>query len=148
MQRIRTLDDLEVAGKRVLVRADLNLPIVDGRVTDPLRIQRLAPTVGELSSRGARVVLMSHFGRPDGVVAPELSLRAVVGPLAEALGRPVAFAEDCIGPAAQRVVAALADGEVALLENLRFHRGEQDDDPAFAAALAALGEVYVNDAFS
>ncbi len=148
MERIRTLDDLDVAGKRVLVRADLNLPMVNGRVTDRIRIERLAPTVGELSARRARVVLMSHLGRPNGEVVPELSLRAVVGALAETLGRPVAFAEDCVGPAAARVVEALAPGEVALLENLRFHRGEQDNDPAFAAALAALGDLYVNDAFS
>ncbi len=148
MERIRTLDDLDVVGKRVLVRADLNLPMVNGRVTDRIRIERLAPTVGELSARRARVVLMSHLGRPNGEVAPELSLRAVVGALAETLGRPVAFAEDCVGPAAARVVAALAPSEIALLENLRFHRGEQDNDPAFAAALAALGDLYVNDAFS
>ncbi len=148
MERVRTLDDLDVAGKRVLVRADLNLPMVNGRVTDRIRIERLAPTVGELSRGGARVVLMSHLGRPNGAVAPELSLRAVVGALAETLGRPVAFAADCVGPAAEAVVEALASGEVALLENLRFHRGEQDNDPAFAAALAALGDLYVNDAFS
>jgi phosphoglycerate kinase len=144
----KTLDDLDVAGKRVLVRADLNLPMADGRVTDATRIERLVPTVRELIAKGARVVLLSHFGRPKGKVVAAMSLSPVIAPLAAALGRPVAFADDCIGPAAERVVGALADGEVALLENVRFHPGEEADDPAFAQALAALGDVYVNDAFS
>jgi phosphoglycerate kinase len=148
MRPFKTLDDLDVTGKRVLVRADLNLPMADGRVTDATRIERLLPTLRALIARGARVVLLSHFGRPKGQVVPGMSLRPVLEPLAAALGRPVAFADDCIGPAAERVVGGLADGEVALLENLRFHPGEEANDPGFAQALAGLGEVYVNDAFS
>lgn len=148
MRRIRTLDDLDCADRRVLVRADLNLPMAAGRVTDPIRIERLAPTVGELCERGARVVLISHLGRPEGKVVPALSLRAVVPSLAAGLGRSVAFAEDCVGPVAERAVAALGGGEVALLENLRFHPGEEENDPDFARALAALGDAYVDDAFS
>jgi phosphoglycerate kinase len=148
MRPFKTLDDLDMTGKRVLVRADLNLPMADGRVTDATRIERLLPTLRALIARGARVVLLSHFGRPKGQVVPGMSLRPVLEPLAAALGRPVAFADDCIGPAAERVVGGLADGEVALLENLRFHPGEEANDPGFAQALAGLGEVYVNDAFS
>jgi phosphoglycerate kinase len=152
MPRFRSLDDLTPAGPgtlgRVLVRADLNVPMKDGRVTDATRIERLAPTLQELRSKGARVIVLSHFGRPKGRDQKN-SLKPLVGPLSEALGgAPVAFAEDCIGPAAEAVVAALKPGEVALLENLRFHAGEEGDDPAFAAALAKLGDVYVNDAFS
>ena len=144
----RTLDDLDVAGRTVLVRADLNVPMADGRVTDATRIERLAPTLVELADKGARVVVMSHFGRPKGK-DPALSLRSLVAPLSAALGgRPVAFAPDCIGAPAEAVVGALAAGGIALLENLRFHPGEEKNDPAFARALAALGDLYVNDAFS
>jgi phosphoglycerate kinase len=143
-----TLDDVDPNGKTVLVRGDLNVPMQDGAVSDATRIARLAPTISELCAKGARVVVMSHFGRPDGP-DPALSLRAVVPVLSQALGgRAVAFASDCIGPAAQRVVAALAPGGVALLENLRFHPEEEANDPDFARALAALGDLYVNDAFS
>ncbi len=149
MTRFRTLDDLDVDGKRVLLRADLNVPMQDGRVTDATRIERLAPTITELAGRRARIVVMSHFGRPKGKPAPEFSLRPLVAPLSRAIGgRAVAFAEDCIGAPAERVVAALAPGEVALLENLRFHAGEEKNDPAFARSLAALGDLYVDDAFS
>ncbi|HVO16420.1 MAG TPA: phosphoglycerate kinase [Alphaproteobacteria bacterium] len=148
MTEFKTIDDIDVAGKRVLVRVDLNVPIKDGRVTDATRIVRLTPTLDELAKRGARLVLLSHFGRPKGKVAADMSLRPVVAPLAQALERPVAFAEDCIGPKAEQAVAALKDGQVVLLENLRFHAGEEDNDPAFAKRLAALGDVYVNDAFS
>ena len=149
MAALRTLDDLEVGGKRVLVRADLNLPLNRGRVADTLRIERLAPTLMELIGGGARVVVLSHFGRPQGRVVAELSLRPVVAPLSAALGgKEVAFADDCVGAEAEAVVAALGDGEVALLENLRFHAGEESNDPDFVARLAALGELYVNDAFS
>ena len=148
MTEFKTIDDIDVAGRRVLVRVDLNVPIKDGKVTDGTRIVRLTPTLDELARRGARVVLLSHFGRPNGKVAKDLSLRPVVAPLADALKRPVAFAEDCVGPAAERAVAALKDGDVVLLENLRFHPEEEANDAAFAKRLAALGDVYVNDAFS
>lgn len=147
--RFKTLDHLEPAGKRVLVRVDLNVPVKHGRVTDTTRIERAVPTIRELRERGGRVVLLSHFGRPKGKRDPGLSLRPVVPALAEALGgAEVAFAEDCIGAEAERVVAALPDGGVALLENLRFHPGEESDDTGFARELAALGDLYVNDAFS
>jgi phosphoglycerate kinase len=148
MPRFRTLDDLDVAKKRVLLRADLNVPVNDGQVTDATRIERLAPTIEALIGKGARVVVMSHFGRPKGV-DPAQSLRPLVEPLSRAIGgRPVHFAADCIGPEAERVVAALKPGEVALLENLRFHPGEEANDPVFAGQLALLGDAYVDDAFS
>lgn len=144
----RTLDDLTVKGQRVLVRADLNVPVADGKVTDATRIARQAPTIRDLAAAGARVVVLSHFDRPKGKVVPSMSLRVLVEPLSKAVGRPVAFADDCIGPKAQAAVAALKDGEVLLLENTRFHKGEEDNDPAMAQELAALGDIYVNDAFS
>ena len=148
MPRFRTLDDLDVTGKRVLLRADLNVPVKDGKVTDATRIERLVPTIEALIAKGAKVIVMSHFGRPKGP-DPSQSLRAVVQPLSRAIGgRPVQFAPDCIGPEAERVVAALKPGGVALLENLRFHKGEEANDPGFAKALAALGDAYVDDAFS
>jgi phosphoglycerate kinase len=148
MARIRTLDDLQPQGRRVLVRVDFNVPMQDGEVTDATRIERAAGTLRELAGKGGRVIALSHFGRPKGRREPSMSLRPIAPVLARVLGREVAFAEDCIGEAATRVVAALADGGVALLENLRFHAGEEKNDPAFADALAALGDVYVNDAFS
>ena len=144
----RTLDDLDVKSKRVLVRADLNVPMADGKVTDTLRIVRQAPTIRELAEKGARVIVLSHFDRPKGKVVPSMSLKPLAAPLAEAIGRPVAFADDCIGPVAQAAVAALKDGQVLLLENTRFHPGEEKNDPAFARQLAALGDIFVNDAFS
>jgi phosphoglycerate kinase len=149
MADFATLDALDVSGKRVLVRADLNVPVKDGRVTDATRIERLAPTLLALIDKGARVVVMSHFGRPKGKPDPAYSLRPLIEPLSRAIkGRPVGFAEDCVGPEAERVVGALAPGEVALLENLRFHAEEEKNDPGFAKRLAALGDLYVNDAFS
>ncbi len=144
----RTLDMLEPAGRTVLVRVDFNVPMQDGEITDATRIERAAGTLRELLDKHARVVALSHFGRPKGRREPSMSLRPVRAVLARILGREVAFAEDCIGEAAERVVHALGDGEIALLENLRFHPGEEKNDPAFADALASLGEVYVNDAFS
>jgi phosphoglycerate kinase len=151
MPRFRTLDDLDddldVRGKRVLLRADLNVPVKDGKVTDATRIERLVPTIEALIQKGAKVVVMSHFGRPKGP-DPALSLRPLVEPLSRAIGRPVQFAPDCIGPEAERVVMALKPGEVALLENLRFHPEEEKNDPGFARQLAALGDAYVDDAFS
>jgi phosphoglycerate kinase len=143
-----TLDDLDVQGRRVLVRLDLNVPMKDGKVTDATRIERQSETVRELASRGARVVVLSHFDRPKGKVVPEMSLRPVAEPLAKTIGRPVTFAPDCIGETAKAAVAALKDGDVVLLENTRFHKGEEANDPAFSKELAALGDIFVNDAFS
>ena len=149
MVAYKTLDQLEVAGKRVLVRVDLNVPMQDGTVSDATRIERLVPTITSLTKAGGRVVLLSHFGRPKGKPTPEASLAQLVAPLSAALGgRKIAFADDCIGPQAEVVVEALENGEVALLENLRFHPGEETNDPGFASALAKLGDLYVNDAFS
>lgn len=149
MTSFRTLDDIDVTGKRVLLRADFNVPMKDGKVTDLTRIERGAVSIRELADRGAKVVVLSHFGRPDGKPVPAMSLRPIAAALSGVLeGKPVAFAEDCIGPAAAKVVDGLAPGGVALLENLRFHAEEEKNDPGFAKALAALGDLYVNDAFS
>jgi len=146
---LRTLDDLDPADKRVLVRVDINVPLDAGQVTDATRIRRVAPTLGELAAKGGRVVVLSHLGRPKGQRIASLSLAPLVAPLCEALGgRPIGFAEDCIGPAAEAAVAALGPGEIVLLENLRFHPGETKNDPAFVDALAALGDAFVNDAFA
>jgi phosphoglycerate kinase len=148
MSEFRTLDDLDVKGRRVLVRVDLNVPMKDGRVTDDLRISRILPTLHELSRKGAKVIVLSHFERPGGKVVPEMSLKPVANVLATALGLPVAFGEDCVGEAAAAVVDRLKSGGIAVLENTRFHAGEEKNDPALAAAIAALGDLYVNDAFS
>ncbi|HEX4111316.1 MAG TPA: phosphoglycerate kinase [Stellaceae bacterium] len=149
MPTFATIDDIAVTGKRVLVRADLNVPMRDGKVRDATRIERLAPTIAELADNGARVVVMSHFGRPKGKPDPAESLKPLVPALRAALGkRPVHFVGDCIGPETERAVAALKPGEILLLENTRFHPGEESNDPAFAQALARLGDLYVNDAFS
>ncbi|MDX2221818.1 MAG: phosphoglycerate kinase [Rhodospirillaceae bacterium] len=148
MPAFKTLDQAQVAGQRVLVRADLNVPAKDGRVTDATRIERFAPTVKALVAKGAKVVVLSHFDRPKGKRVAAMSLKPVVQPLADAVGAPVTFAEDCIGEVAASAVHRLAPGGVLLLENLRFHPGEEANDPAFVKALAALGDVYVNDAFS
>ena len=147
MPAFSVIDDFDVRGRRVLVRCDLNLPMQDGKPSDLTRLERAAVTIRELSSKGARVVVLSHFGRPKGF-DPSQSLAPLTAPLATALGRPVAFGADCVGPSAQAVVDALKDGEVCLLENLRFHAGEEGNDPAFAEALASLGDIWVNDAFS
>lgn len=143
----RTLDDLDATGKRVLLRLDLNVPMDDGRVTDFTRIDRVLPTLKELAERGARVIVLAHFGRPKGR-DPKESLKPVAEALALRLEAPVAFADDCIGEPAANAVAALTNGRVLVLENTRFHAGEEANDPAFASALAAQGDVYVNDAFS
>ncbi|HEY5339773.1 MAG TPA: phosphoglycerate kinase [Candidatus Aquilonibacter sp.] len=146
-----TIDDLDVRGKRVLVREDLNVPLREEQgemeVADYTRIDAALPMLRALIARGARVVVLSHLGRPDGAPSPKYSLRPVAVALAEHLGAPVAFASDCVGPVAQAAVAALTDGGVLLLENVRFHPGEEQNDPQFAQQLAALGDVYVNDAF-
>ncbi len=143
-----TLDDLEMAGKVVLVRVDINVPMENGRVSDATRIERIAPTVRDILSAGGKPVLLAHFGRPKGQVVAEMSLRQVVGALQETLGVPVTFADDCIGAAAKAAVSALVPGKVLLLENTRFHAGEESNDAGFAASLAALGDVFVMDAFS
>ena len=143
-----TLDDLDVKGKRVLVRADLNVPVHDGRITDTARIDRQAPTIRQLAERGARVIVLSHFGRPKGTRVPELSLKPIAPALARTIRRTVAFGNDCIGDVAEAAVSKLKDGDVVLLENTRFHAGEEANDPDFARALAELGDLYVNDAFS
>ena len=149
MTAFRSLDDIEVAGKRVLVRVDLNVPMREGAVGDATRIDRVAPTLRELAERGARVIVASHFGRPRGRPVPAMSLGPLAAPLSQALGgRPVRFVPDCIGAEAEAAVAALAPGAVLLLENLRFHAGEEANDPAFADGLARLADLYVNDAFS
>ena len=145
----KTLDDIDVAGKRVFLRADLNVPMRDGAVSDATRISRLAPTITELADKGAIVLVASHFGRPKGEPVPDMSLAPLAGPLSAALGgRNVSFANDCIGAEAQKVVGAVKGGDVVLLENLRFHEGEELNDPDFAAELAKLADIYVNDAFS
>ena len=148
MSSFRTLDQADVSGKRVLLRVDLNLPMENGRISDATRIERIAPTIRELTGKGARVILLAHFGRPKNGPDAENSLEAIAAALPEHLGLPVAFASDCIGAPAQAAVAKLADGDVLLLENTRFHKGEEKNDPAFVAALASLGDLYVNDAFS
>lgn len=143
-----TLDDLNVTGKRVIVRVDINVPIKDGKVTDATRIERVVPTIRELAEKGARVILLAHFGRPKGQIVSDMSLAPVAEPLSKALGRKVLFASDCIGQVAQAAVQSLHDGEIVLLENTRFHAGEEKNDKDFANNLAELGEIYVNDAFS
>ena len=149
MGRFKTLEDLSLAGQTVLLRVDLNVPMKAGRVSDATRIARVVPTIEALRRAGAKVLLLSHFGRPKGRPRPELSLAPLVPAISAALGGPpVAFAADCIGPAARQVAEALPEGGVALLENLRFHEGEEANDPAFAKELAALGSCYLNDAFS
>ncbi|MHA1109255.1 MAG: phosphoglycerate kinase [Alphaproteobacteria bacterium] len=144
----KTLDDLDLSGQRVLVRVDINVPIHDDRVTDTTRIEAIRPTVLDILAAGGRPILLAHFGQPGGKVVPELTLGQLIEPLAEVLGVPVQYSPDCIGAMAQRAVERLAPGHVLLLENTRFHPGEEANDPVFAAALAELGQVYVNDAFS
>jgi phosphoglycerate kinase len=145
--RKQTIRDVDVTGKRVLVRVDFNVPIEDGRITDDTRIRAALPTIQYLRERGARIILVSHLGRPDGQVVEALRLAPVAARLAELLGTEVATAGDCVGPEAERAVAALPPGGVLLLENVRFHADEERNDPAFARQLAALADVYVNDAF-
>ncbi len=144
----KTLDQVNVTGLRVLLRADLNVPVHEGKVSDLTRLERLAPTISELSEKGAKVIVLSHFDRPKGKVVPALSLRPIAEALGTVLGKPVAFADDCVGPVAEAAVAKLHNGDVLVLENTRFHAGEEENNPEFAAALAKLGDIYVNDAFS
>lgn len=144
----KTLDDIDLAGKTALVRVDINVPVEEGRVTDDTRIRRILPTLDAIIDKGGKPVLLAHFGRPKGQRVPGMSLSVVTGALESLSGRAVRFASDCIGEAAASVIAAQEPGEIVLLENTRFHAGEEKNDPDFAAALASLGDVYVNDAFS
>jgi phosphoglycerate kinase len=148
MANFRTLDGLDVAGKRVLVRADLNVPVRDGKISDLTRIERLSPTIRELSGKGAKVIVCSHFDRPKGKRVPEMSLAPMAAALGEVLGRKVRFAEDCVGVPAQQAIETMAPGDVIVLENTRFHAGEEKNDPALAAQFAELADLFVNDAFS
>ena len=149
MAQYKTLNDIDVAGKRVLVRVDFNVPMDDGgQVSDATRIERAAPTINALREAGAKVVLLSHFGRPKGMPNPAMSLQGVAKAAGRVLDVPVRFAPDCVGEPASDAVDALSNGDVLLLENTRFHAGEEANDPAFAAALAQIGDIYVNDAFS
>jgi phosphoglycerate kinase len=144
----RTLDKVDVAGKRVLLRADLNVPVRDGKISDLTRIERLSPTIRELSEKGAKVIVCSHFDRPKGKRVPAMSLAPMAAALAEVLGKKVRFVEDCTGPAAEQAVELLSRGDVLVLENTRFYASEENNDPTFAAALAKLADIFVNDAFS
>jgi phosphoglycerate kinase len=148
LDKLKTTAGLDVKGKRVIVRADLNVPVKDGEVSDATRLERLAAGLRDLAGRGARVVVISHFGRPKGGPDAQFSLKPVTDKLGDLLGRPVVFAGDCVGEPAEQTVAALLPGQIAVLENLRFHKGEEKNDPEFAKRLAALGDLFVNDAFS
>ncbi|TRL37261.1 phosphoglycerate kinase [Rhizobium straminoryzae] len=149
MAAFKTLDDLsDIAGKRILVRVDLNVPVSDGKVTDTTRIERVAPTILELSGKGAKVILLAHFGRPKGEPVADMSLKLIAPAVEQVLDHAVLFGDDCIGPAAAEAVARMQDGDILLLENTRFHKGEEKNDADFTRALAANGDIYVNDAFS
>jgi phosphoglycerate kinase len=147
MASFRTLDSADVTAKRVLLRVDLNVPMENGRVTDITRIERVAPTIKEIADKGGKVMLLAHLGRPKGRDAKE-SLKPVCAVLAHVLNRKVGFAEDCVGEAAEAAVAAMSNGDILCLENTRFHRQEEQNEPAFVEQLARLGDIYVNDAFS
>lgn len=147
MTAFRTLDDADLKGKRALVRVDLNVPMENGKVSDLTRLERIVPTLTDLAAGGAKVIVLAHFGRPKGV-DPSQSLKAVVPALADVLKRPVAFASDCVGEVAEKAVAAIKPGEILVLENTRFHKGEEKNEPDFVKALAANGDIWVADAFS
>ncbi len=144
----KTIDDLNLNGKVVLTRVDINVPVKDGKITDDTRIRRIIPTIKDIVAQGGKPVLLAHFGRPKGKRVPEMSLAILREALEDAFGLPVNFAEDCIGAPAKQAVAALGSGQVLLLENTRYHAEEPANDPAFAASLAALGDIFCNDAFS
>jgi phosphoglycerate kinase len=143
----RTLDDVDVKGKRVLLRVDLNVPMENGRITDGTRLERVAPTIVEISGKGGKVILLSHLGRPKGR-DPKESLKPVAEALAQVIGKPITFADDCAGEVAETAVATMKDGDILCLENTRFHKEEEKNNPAFVAQLAKLGDIWVNDAFS
>src|SRR5690242_17552664 len=147
MANFKTLDSAELKNKRVLLRVDLNVPTENGKVTDATRIERVAPTITEISDKGGKVILLAHFGRPKGR-DPKESLKPVTQELHRILHRQVGFADDCVGEAAEKAVGAMKNGDVLLLENTRFHKAEEKNDPAFVEQLAKLGDIYVNDAFS
>ncbi len=146
-KQFRTLDDVDVNGKRVLLRVDLNVPMEGGRVTDTTRLDRVGPTITEISQKGGKVILLAHFGRPKGR-DPKDSLKPVAAALATLIKKPVAFADDCVGEVAAKAISAMKDGDILCLENTRFHKEEEKNDPAFVAELAKLGDIWVNDAFS
>jgi len=149
VSRFKTLDDIgDVTGKRVLVREDLNVPMDGARVTDDTRLRAAAPTLAELSDKGAKVLVLAHFGRPKGERTPDMSLALVTQPLSAVLGREVIFIDDCVGADAARAIDMLPEGGIAILENTRFHKGEEKNDDALCDGMAALGDLYVNDAFS
>ena len=148
MSSFNTLDQAQVSGRRVLLRVDLNVPMENGKVSDTTRIDRVIPTIREIADKGGKVILLAHFGRPKGGPDEANSLRPVAAAVSAALGRPVGFAADCIGEVAAKAVAAMNDGDVLLLENTRFYKGEEKNDPAFVAELAKNGDIFVNDAFS
>ncbi len=148
LDKLKTTNGLDVKGKRVLVRVDLNVPVKDGKVTDTSRIDRVVPGIADLAKRGARVIVLSHFGRPKSGPDATLSLKPIADAMSKSMGAPVAFAADCIGPAAKAAVDAVQPGQVVVLENLRFHKGEEKNDPAFTKELAANGDIFVGDAFS
>ncbi|KQW21202.1 phosphoglycerate kinase [Afipia sp. Root123D2] len=148
MTTFHTLDDVDVKGKRVLVRVDLNVPMDNGRVSDTTRLERIANTITEISDKGGKVILLAHFGRPKGKVDPKETLKPVATTLGYVLRRHVGFAADCIGEVAEKAIAGMKDGDILCLENTRFHAGEEKNDPAFVKQLAALGDIWVNDAFS
>jgi len=144
----KTLDDIDFSGKTALVRVDINVPFENGVVSDTTRIDAILPTIRDISAAGGKTVLLAHFGRPKGKIVPEMSLQHVLPALSAALGKPVAFASDCIGEPAKTAVSAMENGDILLLENTRFHAGEEKNDPMLAASMAALGDIFVNDAFS
>ena len=148
MTAFKTLDNADLKGKRVLVRVDLNVPMDKGRVSDATRIERVLPTIREIAAKGGKAILLSHFGRPKGGPDKENSLQPLAEVLSGFLGQPVGFTSDCIGEAARTAVAAMKDGDILLLENTRFHKGEEKNEDGFVSALAELGDLYVNDAFS
>ncbi len=148
MQNLPSFEDIDVKGKRVLVRMDVNVPMEGAKVRDMTRIERQLPTIQSLANRGAKVIILSHFGRPNGTYDPALSLSILIDLMSETLGRPIKFAPDCVGLEAEKVVSAMQDGEIVMLENLRFHKEEKANDAKFAKALAANGDIFVNDAFS
>ena len=147
MSSFRTLDNADLKNKRVLLRIDLNVPMKNGKVTDGTRIERVAPTITEIADKGGKVIILAHFGRPKGV-DPKESLKPVAHEVERIIHRKVGFAEDCIGPKAEAAVAAMKPGDILCLENTRFHKGEEKNEPAFVDALAKLGDIWVNDAFS